>query len=193
MKNLQQLTLTLLLTFVTAASAVSANADVDLSLTVRQYDNQHAALYIQNDIEKATLRVKDNNGQIIWTEKIRGNQYAKRYNFSLLPEGNYTLELTNNANTVVEYITVGETELNLPAVNPLVRNVENGIALLMTNTRKEKINVTLYDHFGNLLDERSFSSNEDVSVLYDLNNSRENKFNLVVNGETFTRNEQIVR
>lgn len=190
MISLQHLTLTL---FLTIASVISASADVDLRLTVRQYDNQHAALYIQNDSEKATLRVKDQDGQIIWTEKISGNQYAKRYNFGLLPQGNYTLELTNRTKTVVKNITIGEAEFNLPAVNPVVRKVDNGIALLMSNTRQEKVVVTLYDKYGNLLDERSFNAHEDVSVLYDLDKSRESQFNLVLNGETFTRNEQIMR
>lgn len=82
------------------------------------YTNAAGKLHVSLDKEtggKVTIRLKDNNGTILYNEQLGKNEttYRTRMDLSDLPDGTYELELTNGVETTRQTVTISTRHARL--------------------------------------------------------------------------------
>jgi len=54
--------------------------------------------------DKLSLRLKDANGNVIYTEIVSTANYIRRFNLEALPDGNYVFEVGNGAQRIQKFV-----------------------------------------------------------------------------------------
>ena len=103
----------------------------------------------QSDVKVSILNAEN---RIVFTEKIKNTDgFARPYNFSELPEGNYSFRLTDNAGIVTEQVTY-EKKLPAQKIMHLLRVPgTNKLLLSIPNRGKQDIAVTIYDEMNDVV------------------------------------------
>jgi hypothetical protein len=60
-----------------------------------------------NNDEKVTVRIKDLNGHVVFTDVVRNyDKFGRKYILSSLSKGDYTIEISNSSTTVTQSISI---------------------------------------------------------------------------------------
>jgi len=181
-----------LVTMVNYAGNISLSSDND--------DIKKTVLTLNNVKEGQQLLIKDVNGIILYKEQIKkAGTYAKGFDLTELPDGNYFFELNKdvkiqvipfNVNlNVVSFKKEGKTTIYKPFVK-----AKNNIALVSTLSLKAKpVTVSIYyDNNGayELIHNETIENTTDIQKAYSLDANKKGayKFVFTTEGRTFVNN-----
>jgi uncharacterized protein YfaP (DUF2135 family) len=138
--------------------------DPNSSIAVLKTGATIKLLYKSDEQADVKVSIFNADHQIVFSEKIKNTgSFARPYNFSLLPEGDYSIQLTNGYDTKIEHVSYSGTavknkRVTLPAHVMHVPGTEKFL-LAIPNRGKDRLNITIYNNKNVVL----YSGNEEVS------------------------------
>lgn len=156
-KSLSSLALLLILI---SATFANASDNPSSSMAVLKRGSTIKLLYKgieQNDVK--VLIVNDEN-QVVFSEKIKSTTgFVRPYNFSKLPEGNYSIELIDNKGHQSELVS-HKTESTRKLMHVIrVGGTTDKFVLSVPSPGQQKISIAIYDENGRTL----YSGKENIA------------------------------
>lgn len=152
--------LSFMISSVTFADDNKKGAENTLSFFTSMAENK-AIVKINNiSAEKgAILRVKTRKGQTIYSESIKGQEfYNRRYDFTQLEPGKYTLVLESEENSFIKEFTVGFDGIvriyeasNFSNFKPIIFEKEGKINVCFENITNRKLKVDIMNTRGKVV------------------------------------------
>ncbi len=154
---------------ITSATFAKTPDNPTSSISVRKYGATIKLLYkgtTQNDVK--VLIINDDN-QIVFTEKIRATDgFIRPYNFSNLPQGNYSFALIDSKGRQTEQVDYRiERPRKLMHV-ARVSGTTDKFVLSVPNQGPEKLFVTIYDDMNRVLYSGKENITGDFARIYNL-------------------------
>ena len=126
--------------------------------------------YAPDGSNKVSLKIIDQDGQVILEERIKGNQdFIKKYNLSSQKEGDYTFKIKEDKDVIVKTVTF---------------KLDHQVAIKATKDKKKfsvsvtdaqtKMYVNIYDSADRLLYNEKIEAGKGMFKLYDLSHVRSN-------------------
>lgn len=177
MRNMVKLMATLLI--VLSAAASNANASRDslyagpqcklFSLDDRQFRMIYAGAVQQN----VQIQIKDNQNRLLYKSRVEANGFARDFNLSFLPDGDYTFVLESGEFSFEKSVSISE-HANLSALQQrfqasqlVLSSVEGGaFALIGTNNTGAVLEYALSDAQGQNLYTGSYNNDEEIRDLF---------------------------
>jgi hypothetical protein len=119
------------------------------------------------------VAIYNDRNQFVFGETIRNTeQFMRPYNFSFLPEGNYTIELSGGNSKYTEKVkhsfSSNDTSIKLPARLARVSSGGNRYLLMVPNKGHNALTVKIFDERNNLLYNRTETIHDDFAKVYNL-------------------------
>ena len=119
--------------------------------------------------DNVRIIILNKKNEIVFEEEIKHVEgFVRPYNFSSLPEGDYTIELVDHAGKKIEKLSYRNGAVEQPA--SLIHVASQGDKYLLTipNRAKDVFNVKIYDDAGSLLYNHTEEVDGDFAKLYNL-------------------------
>lgn len=126
------------------------------------------------------VTITNSENQVVFEELIRHvDGFMRPYNFSKLPEGDYTIKLVDHLGNKIEKISYRNGKIERLANLIRISGGEDRYLLTISNKGKDKFGVNIYDDKGDLLYTHSEEADGDFAKVYDLSKVSE-KFSFVI-------------
>ena len=161
-----------LLTVISASSfAYTGKTAASVALKVEGSSEIYNLVYAGAS-QKVRVTIRNSAGRLLFTEVLRLQSFSRPYNFSSLPDGTYYIEVTDDSDTTVKTVVLGNEAENksLEAVSQ-VRSIpdEKGkYVVSVGNTESSQILVKIYDQWANLVYEGSEHVEGDFAKVFNL-------------------------
>ena len=118
---------------------------------------------------KVKVTIYDEDGKVVFTETHNNTEHFMRpYNFSSLPAGNYTIELSDEQGKLFRKVTHSwKTEIRSAHLTRLNDN-ENKYMLAVPNKGQDALTVRIYDHNYKQLYQETEIINGNFAKVYNL-------------------------
>lgn len=177
MRNMVKLMATLLI--VLSAAASNANASRDSLYAGPQCklfsldDRQFRMIYAGTAQQNVQIQIKDNQDRLLYKSKLEANGFARDFNLSFLPDGDYTFVLESGEFNFKKSITISE-EAELSALQQrfqasqlVLSSVEGGAyALIGANNTGSVLEYSLSDAQGQSLYTGTYKDEEEIKDLF---------------------------
>lgn len=177
MRTMVKLMATLLIVLSAAASNANASGD---SLYVEPQcklfsvdDRQFRMIYAAAAQQDVQIQIKDQQQRLLYKSRIEANGFARDFNLSFLPDGNYTFVLESGEFVFEQSVSISkeaelssliqrfqESQLVLAAVE------EGAYALVGTNLSGANLRYILHDKEGQNLYEGEYLVDEEIKDLF---------------------------
>jgi hypothetical protein len=130
-------------------------------------------LYKGSEQSDVKIFIFDEQDQIIFTERIKNTAgFARPYNFSNLPQGNYRIELIDNNGSHVEHINYSIKPVHRSKVTYVARvtGSTDSFILSVPNKGKDDISITIYNDEDAVLYSGKETITGDFAKIYTLKN-----------------------
>lgn len=203
MKNLKKTLLLLLAVVITNASVVLADVskdgdanEPDAKVTVKQIDAESKSAMIRITNLKsegaAVLRIKDTNGYILHKEVIRQKDaYAKKYDLSSLPNGEYLVELRTKEGTIQESLSLKAGKTNARYFKPAIQVEPGMVKVAFMNRIESPVSLKLYNDKGNVVYEENVASQEKYSKGLNVSKLNAGQYSLAILGDNYVYSKNI--
>lgn len=168
----------LLTVFSTVSFAFTSTGTTELSNTskfqvVENTNSRYDLYYVSESIDNVTVRILDDKGKLINTDKLAAVKAFKRtYNLKGLPAGNYKIEVKNGEGKAAQAIFHNPSvATNLHTIVGQLPN-ENKFKVFVAPSNENTVKVSIKDDKGNELLSESIAAKEGFSKVYDLSNVR---------------------
>ncbi len=127
-------------------------------------------LYKPEKLSVARISVENSKGAVIFTEYIRTkNGFSRPINIKRLPEGKYTVRISDGSGEYQEEIEVSYNKRIAFKVDKLTSD-ENKYALFIPNTDVKEVDVRIYSQGGELLYKATEAIQQSFARVYNLKN-----------------------
>ena len=133
------------------------------------------------------LKVKDNNGVVLHSEKItEEGSFSKYFDFSKLNNGNYTLELNKDFQIIIKSIYIKNGNVNFNETSkkviykPIIRNEKNRLMISKISFDEQPLEVALY-YDNEIIYSETVKGESIVNRVYKLDKSVTGSYRVVVN------------
>ena len=120
----------------------------------------------QTDVK---VSIRDANNNELFSEvlkKVEG--FVRPYNFSSLPEGKYSIQISDRAGRQIERITFEKEKVEKLAHLLKVSGSDSKYLLTVSNKEGEDITVRIYDESNNVIYNHREAAESDFAKVYDL-------------------------
>ncbi|MFD1314513.1 hypothetical protein [Namhaeicola litoreus] len=149
-----------------------------------------------SNLKKGTLiSIKDQNGIRIYKEEVKkdGN-YAKSYNLSSLPEGNYKIEVEDKSMVKVIPLEITQsgvtviTDLEYIIMKPVVIAKDNMVTVSKLSFSKDNFTISIQNGSGDLIYSESISNQVSISKMFDFSKAAPGSYiiRMETEGRVFT-------
>lgn len=198
MKNLKKVALLVLAVVLTNASIASANdaVDPDAKVSVKQIKSEQKKALIRitnlSDDKPAILRIKDKQGNVLHKEVVdQSKVYAKKYDFSELPNGEYVVELKTTEGVIKETFALEAGKTNSMYFKPAVQVEPGLIKVAFINRIDTPVSLKLYDERGEVLYEEMVPSQEKFAKGLNVSKLHAGQYSLAVSGSNYVYSRSI--
>lgn len=175
------------------ASAAMASSD---DLTIRMYvqEGHRAVIFKAYNLQgsKGLFQIRDDAGNLLYTEKLdnRNDHFVKRFDFSKLATGNYTIIFETDKAELFRDVTVSDDAVSLSEEMRVAKHGDSPVYcrlkkthldIFVENNHKDVINVTISDRFGNEVFQNSFYKSEKFVKRFDLSSLQKGAYEVAVN------------
>lgn len=192
MKTLRRTALLLLTVVMTNVSIVLAyEADSTVArVSVRQINaEQKKALIRISNLpvdESVVLRIKDKQGYVLHREVVDQREvYAKKYDFSELPNGEYIVEVKTGNGIITESFALAAGKANAVYFKPAIQLGPGLIKVAFMNRIDSPVSLRLYDEGGEVLYEEMVSSQEIFVKGLNVSQLKAGQYTLSVLGDNY--------
>lgn len=171
------LVMAVLLTVISTVAFAFTSTTTKLSNTskfqvVENTDSRYDLYYVSENIDNVVVRILDNNGKLINTDKLSNVRAFKRtYNLKGLPAGNYNIEVKNGEGKASQAIFHNPaTASSLHTIVGQLPNANKFKIFVGPSQENDNVKVKILDDQGNVLNTETISAKEGFSKVYDLTN-----------------------
>lgn len=174
----RQLITALFLTVLNFAALATERDNDDLHSVVRvenQIDHVYTLIYKGKECRKVTIKILDENQNIVFTEQIRKyGSFVRPYNFSGLQEGIYTMMVNDDSGVVTKQIyhrisPVAVLKSDLKYINfTKLSGADNKYKLTIVDFENDDVVVSIFDQQNHLLYEGTELLEDNFAKIYDL-------------------------
>jgi|SRR5688572_12326858 len=162
-----------MLCMITSFTFATTPDDPNSSIAVLKTGSTIKLLYKSAQQADVKVSILNDNHQVVFSEKIKNTgSFSRPYNFSLLPEGDYSIQLTNGYDTKIEHVSYNGAAVNnkIAAKVAHVMHVPGtGKFLLAIPDRgREKLNITIYNNKDVILYRGEEEVSGDFAKIYNL-------------------------
>lgn len=183
MKNVFKRIIMLLMLLLTVV--VSANPMFD-DVIVSTLKSKIINLQLSNNDGDLNVLIKDIEGIVLYEEEFKGTNLSKRFNLDLLPDGDYTIELSSQTKTTTIPLKIENSKVKVlegsevVIYKPIVRIKDNMVYISKLSTIGEKVSVEFYENDAILYKSKPISDVTFGKVL-DISNLPKGDYKLVLN------------
>jgi len=143
-----------------------------------------------------SIKIEDQNGDIIYADNFTEvDKYAKRFDLSPLPQGDYFLKVENTMREVVYSIRVNQNDVSIvdekENLKPVYRKEDGKVYLSLLNLDKENVKVSVVDSSRRVLFTESFEEESIVEKTFNFQDALEGDYTLVVEDGESTYYESV--
>jgi hypothetical protein len=166
--NTRTFFLALTLSVVATGAFATAN-ESSMSVVAGANAGIFKVVYKSASANRVEVTIRNSNNESVFSETLnKMTAFVRPYNFSELPEGEYTIELTDSQGKKVEKVNY-----SLGAVKSLVRvtklnNDPSKFMVTVGNQGENEITVAIYSESGDLLHNGKFEVEGDFAVVFNL-------------------------
>ncbi len=197
MKTLRRTALVLLAVIMANASIVVADdVDLDANLSVRHIKSEQKKALIRitnlSEGQSAILRIKDKQGHVLYREVIKQSQaFAKKYDFSELPSGEYLVEVKTPEGTMTESFALESGQANPMYFKPAVQVEPGLIKVAFINRIASPVSLKLYDNRGELVYTETVPSQEKFAKGLNVSKLSAGQYSLSLLGDNYVYSKSI--
>ncbi|WPP52394.1 hypothetical protein [Catalinimonas niigatensis] len=173
----------------TVNTAILAADDEDTHIRVRKVKSSEKEAFIRvtniSGQTSATLRIKDKRGVTLHREEIRDQSYMKKYDFSHLPNGKYTIEVRTKNGVSKEVFQITSGQRNMLYFKPGVQLTPDMVKVAFMNKVDSPVFVRLYNRFGKVLYEEKVASQEIYSKGLNVSRLLRGNYSLAIVGDHY--------
>jgi hypothetical protein len=146
-------------------------------------------LNLNNFDGKVAIQIIDKGGVILYRENYLGKNSSKKYDLSLLPYGDYVIELESETKIQIIPFSVNREKVKLNEVaksvyfKPVVRVIGNLMYISKLSLNDEAVKIAIYDTDSNLLFEENHAGAKTISRILDISNFEAGDYSLVINSD----------
>ncbi len=170
-------------------------------MAIKEKETNVTSIRFENVIQGSSLTIKDENGLVLYNESIeQSGDYAKGFDLSSLPNGDYFFELNSELKLVVIPFNVDASEVVLDKgseesiYKPAVVTKENMVYVSRTAIDESPLSCKIYyaDNYD-LVHRAKFEEMDEVNKAYDFSTAKKGNYVFVFEskGRKFTKNVKI--
>jgi len=115
------------------------------------------------------VSIRDAGDRILFTETIKKSEgFVRPYNFSKLPEGEYTIQITDSNGRQIEKISYKHEKSETFAHLLKVAGSDTKYLLTVSNRSKGDVTVRIYDGSNNMIYNKREDTSKDFAKIYNL-------------------------
>lgn len=183
-----------LLSLLMMVSIATTAGTRDFSLTLEKSMGKTVRFTVTNAGEPLTIRVKNTDGLVIYSDDTKEVTFRKNYDFKGMPDGSYTIEVEGeNKIEKVEVMVAQELDQLAPSVlstiyKPYVRRKDNLVSVDMLRVDNAPMKVSVYDEANVLLYTETLLDKSGKQ--FDFSNVRKGEYTILIQhkGKTFQEN-----
>ena len=154
-------------------------------LSVSSEENDKAlVLEWDTQMEETSIKIKDLQGNIIFSEKVRDTDvYIKRFNLESLEEGDYFLTAENALRTITYNISIDEDIRIIEKkenVKPTFKQTEDNVLVNYLNLDGDKVEIKVWDNGNNLVFQETFKNELIIEKAFNFKKAPKNNYTIVV-------------
>jgi hypothetical protein len=191
MKNYLKITAVIGLIF-TTTTTMANEPTIDLE---NGKDGKSILLKLDSQSADSNIRLTDSEGNILFNENFSGKNFSKKLNLDKLEDGNYSLKVENEVNTLVYNVTIDDANLSVEKSReiknkPLAFQKDKKVYLNYFNRSLAPVEVSIRDKNDNKVYEETREGDLLVKGIYNLSRAPKGEYMLMVKygNETFFEN-----
>lgn len=187
---------TLLLTLAVVVAQVSFIFANDAEINVKKIKSEQKAAVIRiinlSSDTPAVLRIKDQQGNVLHREVVdQCDVYAKKYDFSNIPNGEYFVELKTEEGVTSESILLEAGKANARYFKPAVEVEPGLVKVAFINRIDTPVSLKLYNEGGRAVYEEIEPSEEKFAKGLDLTQLNAGQYSLTILGDDYVYSRTI--
>lgn len=165
--------------------AVSGKTNFD-DFRVSTINRNTINLHLSNTDGKSEIKMFDEAGILLYGEEVKNGTFSKRFNFELLPDGNYTIEVIGQTKItsiplVIKNATINVVESEKKVTyKPIVRVIGDLIYVSKYSETAENISMVLSENDSKLY-ESNVMSHANFGKALDIKNLPMGNYKLMIN------------
>lgn len=191
MKNYLKITAVIGLIF-TTTTTMANEPTIDLE---NGKDGKSILLKLDSQSADSNIRLTDSEGNILFNENSSGKNFSKKLNLDKLEDGNYSLKVESELNTLVYNVTIDEANLSVEKSReiknkPSAFQKDKKVYLNYLNKGLAPVEISIRDKNDNTVYEETREGDLLVKGIYNLNRAPRGEYMLMVKygNETFFEN-----
>jgi hypothetical protein len=153
-----------------AGSAVFASEKPEAKATVTRDGSMYKVLYARGEQSDVKISIYDASGKLIFLERLRKvSAFSRPYDFSDLPQGEYTIEINDGSSVVRKNLNYRDESHPLLSKLAPVAGTKNKYLLTVSNKEKQALFIRIYDEQNNLKYSEKTEVDGDFAKVYALN------------------------
>lgn len=191
MKNYLKITAVIGLIF-TTTTTMANEPTIDLE---NGKDGKSILLKLDSQTADSNIRLTDSEGNILFNENSSGKNFSKKLNLDKLEDGNYSLKVESELNTLVYNVTIDDANLSVEKSReiknkPLAFQKDKKVYLNYLNKGLAPVEISIRDKNDNTVYEETREGDLLVNGIYNLNRAPKGEYMLMVKygNETFFEN-----
>ncbi len=191
MKNYLKITAVIGLIF-TTTTTMANEPTIDLE---NGKDGKSILLKLDSQTADSNIRLTDSEGNILFNENSSGKNFSKKLNLDKLEDGNYSLKVESELNTLVYNVTIDDANLSVEKSReiknkPLAFQKDKRVYLNYLNKGLEPVEISIRDKNDNTVYKETREGDLLVKGIYNLNRAPKGEYMLMVKygNETFFEN-----
>ena len=164
MKNLTTILATLTLIFIFSSSVNADSLFDDNRMQLRIADGVVQLLYKKSSEETVKIEIKDNNGDIVYEDKVTNKiGFLKMYDFKKLDEGYYTFEISDKEGKIKKEVAFFKR-----ASIAMIKQANDNYRLIYGTKKRTRVWVQMLNEKGTIVFEDAFTSENGFSKVYNV-------------------------
>lgn len=173
MKKILSLVIVLIAIAQVGVYAKETKPDSPIGVSVIKHGAIVKLFYRGEQAGTVKITIYSENGHIVFRERMENTEnFMRPYNFTSLPEGNYTIELADEKGKRVEHVNHSTPQIKRVAHLSRLHNEDNTYLLAVPNQGEDALTVKIYDEHNKILYQETESISGNFAKLYTLTHSQ---------------------
>lgn len=146
--------------------------------------------------KESFVKLTDNNGNIIFSEKVSSGTYAKKFNLSALDKGRYYFSSENAIKAYVFTLEIDDSELILlhkkEIAKPVFRHKGDRLFLNLLNLDRNRVYIKVVDSYNRVVFKDTIEGERIVEKAFNFEQAYEDRYMIVVRNENEVYYEFVV-
>ncbi|WP_299436015.1 hypothetical protein [uncultured Maribacter sp.] len=164
-------------------AAISMAKEPKLILTAYS-EAKTLVLELENASKNTYIKLKDNQGNVIYTESVSNDLYSKKFNLKNLEDGVYFFETEGDFKSTTYSIKVEDNKLVIldkkEILKPFFKETKESVSINLLNLNKEDVMIKIYDEDNRLVFEEDVKDKMVVEKSFDFSGAYKGNYTLSV-------------